>query len=630
MRADTVSRAVSAARRQFFNEGRPPQSLVAEPILRSWRRCADRGLDNQVLPSLVPLTAGELRQASERNERLRRLSRPEIESLYAEAMQTGCVVVLTDASGLILESRGHAAFASRAAQVALHPGVDWSETATGTNAVGTALLEGRPIAVHGGEHYLDPHGILSCSAAPIMDPFGHALGVLDLSGPAAVDHRHALGLVRLAAEQIEHRFFDDGFAELQVLRLGADRALLGTAREGVLVFDGERLVAANRHGLGLFGIDWSALGSRRVEELVARLPQEAGIARIEVTGGRVLFGRLDGAEAPSRRVAGGVALRRAPSNSPGRLPQFGELLLREEDERALSRAVKMTDAGVPVLIQGETGTGKEMAAREVHRRGPRAAGPFVAVNCAAIPETLIEAELFGYEEGAFTGARRHGRKGLLREADGGVLFLDEIGDMPLALQSRLLRVLQDREVLPLGAGRPVSVDFALVCATHRHLKALVESGAFRSDLYFRIAHYTIELPAVRDLPDRLATVRELWRRVAGDDRLALTAGCEERLAAYEWPGNFRQLVGVLRMLAALAEPGQPVGPDLLPEEVGASRGASDDGAPAVASSEPADLDAIELAAMRRALDAHGGNVSKAARALGINRSTLYRRLLSTH
>ncbi|GLK86515.1 sigma-54-dependent Fis family transcriptional regulator [Ancylobacter defluvii] len=624
MRADTGSKAVSTARRQFFNEGRPPQSLVAEPILRSWRRCADLGLDNQVLPSLVPLTEGELRRASERNERLRRLSRPEIESLYAEAMQTGCVIILTDASGLILESRGHTAFASRAAQVALRPGVDWSESATGTNAVGTALLEGRPIAVHGGEHYFDPHGILSCSAAPIMDPFGRAVGVLDLSGPAAVDHRHALGLVRLAAEQIEHRFFDDGFAGLQVLRLGADRALLGTAREGVLVFDDGRLVAANRHGLGLFGIDWSALGTRSVDELVERLPQGAGIARMETAGRGVLFGRMDGEETVPSRPRGA---RMAPRG----LPQFGELLLREEDERGLLRAVKMIDAGVPVLIQGETGTGKEMAAREVHRRGPRAAAPFVAVNCAAIPETLIEAELFGYEEGAFTGARRHGRKGLLREAEGGVLFLDEIGDMPLSLQSRLLRVLQDREVLPLGGGRPVSVDFALVCATHRHLKGLVESGTFRSDLYFRIAHYTIELPAVRDLPDRLATVRELWRRVARDERLVLTAACEERLAAYDWPGNFRQLVGVLRMLAALAEPGQPVGTDLLPQEVSENarpqpaRAASD--APA---SEPADLDAIELAAMRRALDAHGGNVSKAARALGINRSTLYRRLLSTH
>ncbi|MCB4769352.1 sigma-54-dependent Fis family transcriptional regulator [Ancylobacter sp. Lp-2] len=623
MRADTASRAVSTARRQFFDEGRPPQSLVAEPILRSWRRCADLGLDNQVLPSLVPLTAGELRQAGERNERLRRLSRPEIESLHAEAMQTGCVVILTDASGLILESRGHTAFASRAAQVALRPGVDWSETATGTNAVGTALLEGRPIAVHGGEHYFDPHGILSCSAAPIMDPFGRAVGVLDLSGPAAVDHRHALGLVRLAAEQIEHRFFDEGFSGLRVLRLGADRALLGTAREGVLVFDGERLVAANRHGLGLFGIDWTALGSRKIDELIERLPQEAGIARLEARSGDVLFGRLDGETTiPSRSPAKEKPVGRG-------LPQFGELLLREADERALLRAVKMIDAGVPVLIQGETGTGKEMAAREVHRRGPRAAGPFVAVNCAAIPETLIEAELFGYEEGAFTGARRHGRKGLLREAEGGVLFLDEIGDMPVALQSRLLRVLQDHEVLPLGGGRPVGVDFALVCATHRNLRSLVDSGAFRSDLYFRIAHYTIELSAVRDLPDRLSTVRALWRRVARDERLTLAAGCEERLAAYDWPGNFRQLAGTLRMLAALAEPGQPVGLDLLPEEVAAGMRPPPGPAPA-AGPEPADLDAIELAAMRRALDAHGGNVSKAARALGINRSTLYRRLLSTH
>ncbi|MDQ0509634.1 sigma-54-dependent Fis family transcriptional regulator [Ancylobacter amanitiformis] len=623
MRADATPRAVSVARRQFFDHGRPPQSLIAEPILRSWRRCADRGLDNHSLPSLVPLTDGELREASERNERLRRLSRPEIESLYAEAMQTGCVVILTDPNGLILDSRGNAGFASRAAQVALRPGVSWSESATGTNAVGTALLECRPIAVHGGEHYLDPHGILSCSAAPIMDPYGRAVGVLDLSGPAAVDHRHALGLVRLAAEQIEHRFFDEGFTDMRVLRVGADRALLGTPREGVLVFDGDRLVAANRHALGLLHMDWSALGRLRADELVERLPEGGQVARLEAAGGRALFARLDG----ERRAA---ANRPAPPRPAG---HFGDLVLREEDERGLARAVKMIAAGVPVLVQGETGTGKEMAAREIHRKGPRASGPFVAVNCAAIPETLIEAELFGYEEGAFTGARRHGRKGLLREADGGALFLDEIGDMPLALQSRLLRVLQDREVQPLGGGKPVSVDFALICATHRNLKELVEAQAFRSDLYFRIAHFTIDLPAVRQLGDRLPAVRELWSRVAHDRGLMLSPACERHLADYHWPGNFRQLVGTLRMLAALAEPDRPVEADMLPPDIRAAMPEPcritlhDSSAPSLPEGEMS-LDALTVEAMRRTLDACGGNVSQAAKRLGINRSTLYRRLLN--
>jgi transcriptional regulator of acetoin/glycerol metabolism len=182
-------------------------------------------------------------------------------------------------------------------------------------------------------------------------------------------------------------------------------------------------------------------------------------------------------------------------------------------------------------------------------------------------------------------------------------------------------VLQEREVAPLGGGRPVKVDFALLCATHRDLRALAEAGSFRSDLYFRIAHYVVELPPVRDLDDRLETVRELWHRLTADDRLTLSPACEQRLAAYGWPGNFRQLAGTLRVLAALAEPYQPVGEDMLPGDIKSDSTAT---APAAGG-----LDDITLSAMRSALEACGGNVSRAARQLGVNRSTLYRRLLNS-
>ncbi|QJP13801.1 sigma-54-dependent Fis family transcriptional regulator [Starkeya sp. ORNL1] len=614
MRMEASSRTVLAARRQFFQQGKLADALVSAPILRSWQRCAERGLDNARLPHIEPLTARELREATGPHERLRRLCRPEVESLYSDAMATGCVVILTDDNGLILETLGSAGFAARAAQVALRPGVPWCETATGTNAVGTALVEGRPIAVHGGEHYFEPHGILSCSAAPIFDPYGRIVGALDLSGPASVDHRHALGLVRMAVAQIEHRFFDEDFRGRRVLRFQSDPALLGTAREGILVFEDDRLVAANRSGLGLLDIDWSALGARGIGELFGEVPHDGGrTGRLIDAAGRELFGSVDGSTGATVTAPPRIA---HPRRGEGALVP----VLDGPTHVAVLRAVRLLEADVPVLIRGETGTGKEMVARDIHRRSSRASGPFVAVNCAAIPETLIEAELFGYEEGAFTGARRQGRKGLLREAQGGVLFLDEIGDMPLALQARLLRVLQEREVSPLGGGRSVKVDFALVCATHRDLNAATDAGAFRSDLYFRIAHYTIGLPALRDLPDRLAIVRALWRRLAGDERLSLSPDCEHHLAGLEWPGNFRQLVGTLRVLAALAEPFEPVPLDMLPADIATpARRSQADGA---------QLDAITRDAMQRTLDACGGNVSRAARELGINRSTLYRRLLN--
>ena len=292
----------------------------------------------------------------------------------------------------------------------------------------------------------------------------------------------------------------------------------------------------------------------------------------------------------------------------------------EATAAALARAVRLLDADVPVLIRGETGTGKEVFAREVHARSARAAKPFVAVNCAALPETLIESELFGYEEGAFTGARRRGSKGYLREAEGGVLFLDEIGDMPLALQGRLLRVLQEREVTPLGGGRAVAVDFALICASHRNLRELVTDGRFRADLFFRVAQYTVELPALRTVDDRDALIRTLWQQV-GASEAALAPESQRLLAAYEWPGNFRQLVAMLRALAVLAEPGQAISPEMLPAEVRESRSA-------VAAQPPVLLSAIARDAMRSALAGSDGNVAQAARRLGVSRSTLYRRLLS--
>ena len=293
-------------------------------------------------------------------------------------------MILTDGSGLILDRLGSAGFAERAAEVALRPGVAWAEGATGTNAIGTALMERRPVEVRGAEHYFEPHRILSCSASPILDPRGELVGVLDLSGHAAVHHLHALGMVRLAVDQIEHRFFAQAFAGRELLRLHTDPALLGTPREGILVFEDQRLVAANRHALALIGLGWEDLGERQFGELfegaLGRLDEQC---RLRSREGRDLQGRLERSR-PSLPPARPPAARSQASARKVEAPFFAEATAA-----ALARAVRLLDADVPVLIRGETGTGKEVFAREVHARSARAAKPFVAVNCAALPETLI-------------------------------------------------------------------------------------------------------------------------------------------------------------------------------------------------------------------------------------------------
>ena len=608
---------VGNARRSFFERGTAPVSGIPDSILQSWRRCQRSGLAVDAQPQLEPLPGHNLRELRESHERLWRLARAELDGLAAHAATTGSIVLLTDEAGWILAAEGSAGFLDKAGRVALMPGVCWSESAVGTNAIGTAIVEGRAMEVRGGEHYFAPHGILSCSATPIHDPYGQLAGVLDITGPASVQQMHALGLARLAANRIEHRFFSDGLPECELLRLHHDPALLDTPGEGVLGFRKGRLVAANGAGLRLFGLEHGDIGRASYEALfdapLARMRDEG---MLQDRSGRILHGQLDAPRTASRLHPVGVQLPAAPTRVAP-VPAATTVFDAHQREQ-LARAGRVLEAGLPVLLQGETSTGKEVAARALHARSSRAARPFVAVNCAALPEGLIEAELFGYEEGAFTGARRQGSTGLLRQAQGGVLFLDEIGDMPLALQPRLLRVLQDRELSPLGGGRPVKLDFTLICATHCDLQQAMAEGRFRSDLYYRIADHVLRLAPLREASDRAGWVQELWRPLAQQRQLSEDA--LQCLAGYAWPGNLRQLSACLRTLVALTEPGTRIGLELLPEYLRAAP------APCPAAAANGSLDALTLEAMRQALAACEGNVSQAAKRLGVNRSTLYRRL----
>ena len=598
------------ARRRFFAGHQLPEGLVAEPILRSWQRCLAQGLDVDDLAAVEPLTAAELREHQQRNDLLRHLVRPEMSVLMGEAKTTDSVVIVTDAKGMVLDAVGSVEFAGQASEVALRPGVFWSEDSTGTNAIGTALFERRPISVHGAEHFFEPHGMLACAATPIFDPQLRLAGVLDMSGSAAVQRVYALGLVRMAAQQVEHRFFARGFEDCEVIRFQKDADLLGTPREAILVFRDGVLVASNRRAIKLLGLDRRAIGRLQREEILGGdegLPQSG----VLLTASGERFVSTPRAE-PRRAVSGTEFQDRQKA------------YFTTDTQAALRKAVRLADAGIPLLIQGETGVGKEVFAREMHRHTARARKPFVAINCAALPESLIESELFGYSDGAFTGARKQGRDGLVKQADGGILFLDEIGDMPLNLQSRMLRVLQDREVSPLGGGKATPVDFLPVAATHRPLLQLVEEGKFRADLYYRLAHFVVELPPLRELPNREDILRAVWRQAGAEtEGVTLSRDAEARLLSYAWPGNFRQLAGVVRAMLALAEPGQRLGVEDLPLEVLRPVNPLPQAEPA----SPATLAVLTDDAIRRAIAQADGNLSQAARTLGIDRSTLYRRVV---
>jgi transcriptional regulator of acetoin/glycerol metabolism len=617
MRQPAFVESINTARRSFFDSGSEPRGLVPDNILASWHRCRQQGLVANACPDVTPVERHALSEMQEQYEALRRMCRPELETLYASANQAGSIVILTAPDGFILDALGNANFLDKAARVALRPGSPWNESATGTNAIGTALIERCPVEVRGGEHYYAPHRVLSCSASPIFDPRGGVVGVLDLSGEASVHHLHALGMVQLAVEQIEHRLFEYDFDGADIVRIQPDPDLLGTAREGMLVFEAHRLVAANRHALRLLGVDWSELGKRRYDELFSSaLPRPGSLVGMRCQSGEMLHARRDplGHNSVSSRVP--RSTRTKPIRSPAAV--FSAALDAEID-----RGVRLLNADIPLLLQGETGTGKEVVARELHKRSLRSGAAFIAVNCAALPENLIESELFGYMPGAFTGARREGAPGLLRDADGGTLFLDELGDMPLGMQSRLLRVLQEREVTPLGGSRAHAIDITVIAATHRELASAVARGEFRADLYYRIAQSTLRLPALREHLDLASVIRQLWHALGGEQiPMHLAPELVEDLAAMSWPGNLRQLVGLLRSFMALGEVGATLTRDDLPADL---KGPHPRSTP-LAANLSGSLQSIEQQAIDVAISNCDGNVAAAARKLGVSRSTIYRRL----
>ena len=641
-----ASTTLHLARQRFFEEGHDPEGLVPELIARSWRRCS--ALPAGLSGSPEPLPHDELFNRRDAEGRLRRHALPELEALAEALSPSRVVVLLADPQGMILDATGSDVFMNKAQRVALMPGVDWSEPQRGTNAIGTALTEISPITVLGHQHYLEQNGVLGCTAAPLLGSDGRVLGVLDVSGDPRCIQAQTVGLVRMAAQMIEYRMaLDNRPAQTELLRFARDPALIGSHREALLWIRNETIVGANRAAMRVLGMTFEQLRGRFADDLFCSLPStdreqfELCLQPWLARPGRSASWASGWVGGKSRRqdCASTAAEARLPQK-PLAAASEPPIIWDPQRDALVERARRVLDCGIPVLIVGESGTGKEVFARRVHQASQRRQGPFIPVNCAAVPEGLIEAELFGYEEGAFTGARRKGQPGLIREAHGGVLFLDEIGDMPLPMQARLLRVLQDHEVKALGGGRQQPVDFVLMCATHCDLQTMAARGSFRTDLYYRLQHFTAALPALREQSDARIRIEELLQSMLPSRHLRLSPQARDALLAYAWPGNWRQLIAVTQTLLALAEPGSCIELADLPDDIRrdwrnrhatpptASPSSARAGGPkheaAGDSPPPVALRALTESAIQAAIASCNGNISRAARLLGVHRSTLYR------
>ena len=597
---DCVSRVVR-------NADRLPQAPVPALIFDSWRRSMEQyHLDPGSLQGPRILTEPLLKECRERAELFMRIAGEEVGQLHHRVRHADYCVMLTDAQGQTLDHRVDTAIRSDCRKAGLYLGTCWSEAEEGTCGVATVLTSKAAVTVHKRDHFRAAFIGLTCSAAPIFDPQGNLLGVMDASALKSPDDRRSQHLVRQmvaqSAQAIENAFFMHSAREHWVLQAHSTPGYVDSQPDLLLAWDQDgRLQALNskaRQALRRrFGqvpdyigevFDLDALRSV-TDQSTQHLPWlgEPGVLHVRVN---------------------------TPRRKPTRAVAHTQVDPRVEEHLRL--AVRVKDRNLPVLVQGETGAGKEVFARQLHERSARRTGPFVAVNCAAIPENLIESELFGYVAGAFTGASSKGMAGLLVQADGGTLFLDEIGDMPLALQTRLLRVMAEGEVAPLGGAKSRTVDIQVICASHRDLAALVSDGRFREDLYFRLGCARFCLPPLRERSDKLALINRLLEQQArGGVSVGIGQAALERLLGYAWPGNVRQLHHVLAYACAVCEGGTIQLADL-PVQVRGEQ-VSLAAEPSVSPERQVVLDALVR---------HRWKPLPTAQALGISRATLYRRV----
>jgi transcriptional regulator of acetoin/glycerol metabolism len=657
---------------QAFQDGDTAAlAALPPPIAHSWLRCAARRVAWPAVDS--PLEAADAARV------LLPIVRPALEDVYQHIEGAGSVIAFADVQGNIVDGVGDLAAADELGSVGFVPGAVWREEQRGTNAFALALIEAFPISVVGAGHYCAELHPYSASAAPIYDGLGRPIGVIGVLGRRTAYHPHSLGMVAAAAQAVTNQLQTQVWLSNANEHLSELAAILQTLSEGVILLTRDEVISRlNARAAHLLGLNPARATGRRLRDLLTVPPplMHALAHGHELLDEEIVF-QVNGNRTPCVCTLKGIAPAPAAlSLLPAHLPvgsaglavtpvapvagfvlslrpiaRVQRLIHRMTGARARMRfsdivgaSPAITDAlrlariaatsNATVLLRGATGTGKDLFAQSIHTGSDRADGPFVAINCAAIPRELITSELFGYEGGAFTGADREGRPGKFELANGGTLFLDEIGDMPRDLQTSLLRALETRTITRIGGQQVISVDVRIIAATHKPLEAAVADGAFRADLFYRLNVFTIHVPPLReraeDIPALLYVILSRHSATLGH-AITVDPAALAVLLAYPWPGNIRELENTIERAVYVAEDGI-IRPRDLPQDVRAAAGAAGTDMPPTIPTLPPEMPSLrweraqsEAEAIRRALAATDGNVTEAARLLGISRATLWRR-----
>ena len=614
----------------------------------SLRRSAHYGIDphQDGAPESTRLKEEELKQRIQEQEEFYSLAREQLDCLYRLLKDTGFCMALADRDGYVLYIVGDQDLTEHFHRRRCIPGYRWTERDIGTCAIGLVLEERVPVFLSGDQMYATQAKRITNAGAPIFATNGKdLLGVVSLSGYTEKMHIHTLGLVRQSAETITAQIrANERNREIDIKNQYMTALLESDSRGIVTVRPDGRIFHTNQKARSLLNIA-NISGGERIDDCLGQkidvskyLKDSKGFRAREVQSrqtGNTFFMTMDPIRMSDGKCIGGLltllekkAVLRMAVQMTGSHAHFTfDSILGESKpiKSALHLAHISAGTAAPVLLTGETGTGKELFAQAIHNQSSRRNGPFIAINCAAIPKELLESELFGYEGGAFTGAQQGGKPGKIELADTGTLFLDEIGDMQFEMQVKLLRVLQFGTIQRVGGLRPIPVDFRIISATNKDLQDAIIKKQFREDLFYRISTLKITIPPLRERPgDIMQLVEHFIRRhqAAGDQTIApLPPQTIEAIVNYRWPGNIRQLESAIERAIHLAENGC-----IEPHHLGID---DEENIATEESFQPRSLqtlEAIETRAIRNTLNQLGGNLSRAAQVLGISRPTLYRKL----
>ncbi|WP_133618199.1 sigma-54-dependent Fis family transcriptional regulator [Halanaerobium congolense] len=596
---------------------------------------------------LVP--DNKLDRIKKQNKQLIETAEPFMKELAELVKDSHIVVVLTNAKGLILETLGDEKIMNNANQLKFIPGSYWSEEKVGTNAIGSAIEIDKPLQVNGCEHYCKQHHTWTCSAAPIHNPEGELIGILDMSGPFKRAHPHTLGMVVAAAKSVENQIsLIEKNKELRIANKFSS-AVFNSMSEGIISIDKfGKVIWINKAASKMFEIDRESAKEKDIKDVIGEQPtvekmlsnhqpfndEDISVYRNKErlylnASARILLnktGIADGYIIILRKMKAVKKMVNRMAGSEARFC-FGDIIGENrylKKVKDLGRRISKSDA--TVLIEGESGTGKEMMAQAIHNESLRRERVFLSINCAAIPQNLLESELFGYEGGSFTGARKKGRPGKFELASGGTLLLDEIGEMPLNMQASLLRVLQEKEINRIGGLEPIPIDVRILASTNKDLEEEVRKGNFRKDLFFRLNTVKIKMPVLSKRLDDIEKLVEhfifILNQKSNQNIHAVENEVIDLLKEYDWPGNVRELQNVIERAVLLSEDGC-IRVKHLPEEF------KNNVEKEVNKIDSNSLPLLKLKDMEKIMLEHSiqetKTITEAAKILGVSRSTFYRK-----